>query len=1236
MRVKSLIKSKKLLVIALILVFMVISLFLPNIVFAGTGNIDDGTVKKLNLNLALLYDAPQETIDAWESAFKKASELLYNSTEGQMQIGTVNVYINKPFAKLLADIWVTREPEVGTAESLRRVDLGHIGRHIRLYQDDTYTNGEVTIVHEMGHYVFGLRDEYTGVIYDINGEIIEGIFKECGQCTGDPSAPACFMDASRTVNNNRTEWCTPISSDTDWNTEHNQGGIEDDKTYVNFQQLYNIESCWETIVRICEDEYGITMTIPSSEPSTVLPSGYVDINWNIIDGITSSRVVLTIDRSKSMRNVIDFEKLGAHEIVDLTKTGEELGIVSFSNGASINFSLQEIVDDSTKENAHSKINKIYMGDLTNIYAGLETALNQIKGRGETVGNEIIILLTDGVNTTGDKDPLDLIPDLIERGVKVYTIGMGGYPNTELLKRIAKATGGCYFYAKNADELRIILRNMSALQTGSDIINTFKDTITTLGQIIKSVFVDIFNEEVTFMLEWKGSDLDLTLKRPDGTIVDPTVAQTDPDIEYVERDKYEFYRIKEPMAGEWQFIIDAIDVTGEEPFAGGVIGETQEVMFYIETDKDKDYYIAPEEILIQALVAAEDYVANAEVTGTVVRPDGTTVDITLFDDGLEIHGDELANDGMYSNFFSEYAGVENIKEGVYTFNMIVENKEGIQATGDLFEEPPEGWTPEPIDPFTREASVSVYVYEIPPTELTLDFPSSIQYSDMLSGKATLTSQGIPLENMPVALCDLLPLEFLETNASGEVYNTPYKVEEAPRLRKITAIFYSGGDNYLNTMAVQEITIEKENATLIYIGDTLVPVGADTTLSCQVIQEDDGYPGDITRTSVVTFDVTTDKGFREIYKAAVGSDGVATITAELPDGVYKVATSLGSYYFFAVPPEEVTLIVGEPTEKAETEISLDFPSSIQYSDMLSGKATLTSLGTLLANMPVEFSSMLPLETLITNENGEVYSTPYKIEEASGMSASPVCANFYGDSYYLPSYNEQFIEVEKEGATLTYIGDTLVPVGSNANLSCQVTQEDDGYPGDITYVGPITFTLTTQEGFSETYTASVGSDGIAAVNAELPVGLYKIVATIDSNYYTAPPSEEAILAVYDQEGSFVTGGGWFVPQGSDSKINFGFEVKYKEDETLKGNLEIIDHNTGTNYKANDFTYLVVAGSRAYIKGNLTIDGEGLYPFTLVIEDNGSPGKDSDKFSIDILVDGSHIVFNELIGSGNIVIHK
>src|SRR5207237_9266778 len=57
------------------------------------------------------------------------------------------------------------------------------------------------------------------------------------------------------------------------------------------------------------------------------------------------------------------------------------------------------------------------------------------------------------------------------------------------------------------------------------------------------------------------------------------------------------------------------------------------------------------------------VTGATVLGTVTRPDGTAVPVTLFDDGRAAHGDEIAGDGTYSALFSDYTA-----HGPYTLDV----------------------------------------------------------------------------------------------------------------------------------------------------------------------------------------------------------------------------------------------------------------------------------------------------------------------------------------------------------------------------------------------------------------------------------------------------------------------------------------------------------------------------------------------------------------------------------------
>jgi hypothetical protein len=593
---------------------------------------------------------------------------------------------------------------------------------------------------------------------------------------------------------------------------------------------------------------------------------------------------------------MDLAKWGASFYINLINATDRLGIVSFSSSPSIDFPLQKMTESSMELSALLAINASSDSGATDIAAALQASLNQIESGGGYSPGECIILLSDGRDNAGG-DIGSVIDACNNRGVKVYTIGLGDDVNEEILKDIANGTGGKYWFAENKEKFLGIYHYINNKKAELDYTGRFEENIASSEQIIKSTYVDTYSNEAYFEINWEDGDLDLTLQGPDGSIVDPAAAQSNSDIEYIEGEDYEFYSIKNPMAGDWQLIVDAVEVSGEEAFTLDVSSESEEVEFDVSTDKDS--YTYPEEIKIEAGVMAIYPVANAEVTGTVERPDGSTVDIVLFDDGLESHGDDTADDGYYSNYFNEYT-----EDGSYNFNMVVENEEGVPASGES-EVPPEGWTTEPIDPFRREASVSVTVSEIPqesPTELALEFPLTVQYSDVLSGKATLTSEGTPLENKEVEFSCMLPTEALTTDENGEVYSTSYMVEEASGTENINvcANFY-GDDDYLASYAEEYIAVEKENATLTYNGDTSVIALNPISLSVDVTEEEDGSPGDITLAGPVTFEIYDGETLVDTYSVDI-IDGSADITIDgLEEGLYTINISLqdSNQYYQAEP-------------------------------------------------------------------------------------------------------------------------------------------------------------------------------------------------------------------------------------------------------------------------------------------------------------------------------------------------
>jgi Ca-activated chloride channel family protein len=102
---------------------------------------------------------------------------------------------------------------------------------------------------------------------------------------------------------------------------------------------------------------------------------------------------------------------------------------------------------------------------------------------------VIILLSDGQTTTGP-DPIEAARLAAERGVRIYTVGIGT-PNGEILigdgwsmrvrldeealQSIAQATRGAYFYAGTATELKAVYETM----TSKMVLETRESEVTAL-------------------------------------------------------------------------------------------------------------------------------------------------------------------------------------------------------------------------------------------------------------------------------------------------------------------------------------------------------------------------------------------------------------------------------------------------------------------------------------------------------------------------------------------------------------------------------------------------------------------------------------------------------------------------------------------------------------------------------------------------------------------------------------
>jgi len=199
-------------------------------------------------------------------------------------------------------------------------------------------------------------------------------------------------------------------------------------------------------------------------------------------------IVIAVDVSSSMLaqdlspNRLDALKEVAKEFIN-DRTNDRIGLVVYagesytktpvtSDKSIIIKSLEEINFDGVIE------------DGTAIGMGLATAVNRLKD--SKAKSKVVILLTDGVNNSGFIDPNTAADLASSYEIKTYTIGLGTNGNAlapiainpngsfrfgltkveideDLLKSIAKKTGGLYFRATDNKRLKDIYQEINKLE-----------------------------------------------------------------------------------------------------------------------------------------------------------------------------------------------------------------------------------------------------------------------------------------------------------------------------------------------------------------------------------------------------------------------------------------------------------------------------------------------------------------------------------------------------------------------------------------------------------------------------------------------------------------------------------------------------------------------------------------------------------------------------------------------------
>jgi len=258
-------------------------------------------------------------------------------------------------------------------------------------------------------------------------------------------------------------------------------------------------------------------------------------------------VVLLLDSSGSMRitDPNDRRKLAAQAVVSLMSQEDRVSVIEFDSTARV---LQGWSDPGEKSAIVNAVNRVgNSGKFTDFRAGLLAALEMMESAPEDT-RKIVLLLTDGKM---DPNPLDdayapyhlryrlavrgkdrrqikainrsfrerlipvsrriieteIQPELVRRGIEVYSVGLGAGSDTGLLKYLAQSTSSSsveshYFFARRNSDLVGAFLSMLNYWKSKSIIHTESGT-STAGETRK-IFIDRYLSDVSFIFFTNGS------------------------------------------------------------------------------------------------------------------------------------------------------------------------------------------------------------------------------------------------------------------------------------------------------------------------------------------------------------------------------------------------------------------------------------------------------------------------------------------------------------------------------------------------------------------------------------------------------------------------------------------------------------------------------------------------------------------------------------------------------------
>jgi Mg-chelatase subunit ChlD len=180
---------------------------------------------------------------------------------------------------------------------------------------------------------------------------------------------------------------------------------------------------------------------------------------------------------------MDRAKAAAKTFVGLLNESRDRGgVVGFSSSEYTRYVTtpngRYMTDDFGSSGLNGSIDRLVTGGSTESATGIHRANVVHDLKGESAGEPIVVLLSDGQDDGDAPDPIDEAAIASENNVTIHTVGFGDGADNATLQAIADETGGTYHYAAEDDDLSDVFTDVFETIAETDVIVNEPVTLST--------------------------------------------------------------------------------------------------------------------------------------------------------------------------------------------------------------------------------------------------------------------------------------------------------------------------------------------------------------------------------------------------------------------------------------------------------------------------------------------------------------------------------------------------------------------------------------------------------------------------------------------------------------------------------------------------------------------------------------------------------------------------------------